>query len=674
MSIPSGTDSALARALRDAQTLVELGVPVITGPLDRDGNPTGPRWNGWQRTRPNLRPVERWQPGEAVGAVTGSVFDVIDMDPRNGGQASLTAMADALGDNAPAEYWRVATSSGGRHIYIAPLGLGTHNGFMPGLDLKSAGGFVFVPPTVRPSKAAANAGEPVAYRALTPLARPPRKDMTGGHIRDFITECLAGRNGSGGGQRRALTTLEEACLAAPNGSQRDALLALVTELSRQNDDDEYVVWRVMKVVAEMENFSPRRPWREKDVRGLLYAEGKRPMPDASGEELRDLLEMKDGSGPMVAQAVGGLKRLSTVERKLTEWLWYRYLAFGDASLVDAAAGMSKSTVALDIIARATRGLPMPGEDEAKSGPLNCLLLAPEDREEVLLARVEAAGGDPDKVFIVNFTLRHTRGKRGAKGREVAYLGDQLITFPENVERFHNWIREYGIGLVVIDPISAFLGEGVNPNSDPSVRRALEPFVVVLGMEHCSAWLIRHFNKDRSQSAGHRGGGSVAFGAVARTHLIAGELPTDFDSEATHALAIVKSNNVRRRKGVALGYLIEDSEVEADDAGTMIPRVRWVGEVSVDTDVLANGEKSRRGPEPVTQLRWRELLSGLFAERDRWPVDAVREQAEQAGLSWDHKVYDKVLPDLGIRKVRVAKRGSSRGSADHYWTTRKAKVS
>jgi AAA domain/Bifunctional DNA primase/polymerase, N-terminal len=673
MSIPSGTDEALSVALNDARTLVSLGVPIVTGPLDRSGNPRGPRWNGWERTRPNLRPIERWQPGEAMGAVTGGVFDVIDVDPRNGGLESLAAMAEALGEDGPDEYWRVKTSSGGRHIYIAPLGLGGHNKFMPGLDLKSRGGFVFIPPTVRPSKAETNLGAMVAYQALTRIARPIGRDQTGGHIRDFITECLANRGGGSRvtGGRRTLSALEAACLSAGNGGQRDALMDLVTELSRSSDDDEYVVWRTMRVVAEMENFTKRRPWKEADIRGLLYAEGKRPIGDANAEEAAILAELKAGAGdgPMVSSAMSGLRPLTGISKEVLRWLWFRYLAFGDASLIDSFAGVGKSLTALDIIARATTGRGMPFAEEVLSGALNVLLLAPEDRAPVQRMRLEAAGADLARVFIPDIEIREARvSKKSHRTEKKAYLGGHLITFPSSTEQFHKWIKQYSIGLVVVDPIAAFLDQDVNSSNDASVRRALEPFVTVLGLEDCAAWMIRHFNKDSSQSASLRGGGSVAFGAVARTHMIAGEMP-DENSVATHAIALVKTNNVKRTKNVALGYSIVDSEMPMDEQGSMVPIVEWHGEVPVDLERLAG--KKTRGPEPTTQNEWRAFLHEIFGLRDTYLVSEIQDLAASRGLPWDHKIYDKVLESAGVRKERTGKRGQP--GATFSWTVRKLRT-
>src|SRR5215470_7400951 len=158
--------AAVSAALSAVHALVDMGVPVFLARLSRSGDPMPP--TGWERTRVDHTVVDRWRPGLALCAVTGVVFDVLDIDPRNGGKGSFDAMADALGEDGPEVYWRVKTPSGGLHLWVARMGIGSHNGFRPGLDLKggradgSSRGFVFLPPTVRPSKVTGAAG---AYAA-----------------------------------------------------------------------------------------------------------------------------------------------------------------------------------------------------------------------------------------------------------------------------------------------------------------------------------------------------------------------------------------------------------------------------------------------------------------------------------------------------------------------------
>lgn len=85
------------------------------------------------------------QPGCAYGMVCGHAYDVLDIDPRNGGEASFQKLVDA--GAIPEVHYVVATPRGGRHLYVNPLGAPHRLGFLPGIDLQTANSFVFIPPT-----------------------------------------------------------------------------------------------------------------------------------------------------------------------------------------------------------------------------------------------------------------------------------------------------------------------------------------------------------------------------------------------------------------------------------------------------------------------------------------------------------------------------------------------
>lgn len=138
-----------------ARRLIDQGAPVFLAypKADRAGEFHYPR--GWEKTTPNPRLLEAYEPGMAVCAVTGVALDVIDIDPRNGGDKAWESFT---GDYpSPRVYAEISTPSGGRHLYIAR----THHGKVSrdGIDLQAGDdhghgrGFVFLPGTERPSKA-----------------------------------------------------------------------------------------------------------------------------------------------------------------------------------------------------------------------------------------------------------------------------------------------------------------------------------------------------------------------------------------------------------------------------------------------------------------------------------------------------------------------------------------
>lgn len=161
-------------ALATARYLAEMGVPIFLAEpsLDDDGewNPSGGHhetgyWlpGGWQVTEPDPSVLDNYREGMAVCAVMGHVVDLLDVDPRNGGDESVEQMrAKGL---MPTSYGHAETPSGGTHDLIAPLGVRSRDGVFDGVDVKSGAvdgagrGFAFIAPTRKLNKASGEIGQ-----------------------------------------------------------------------------------------------------------------------------------------------------------------------------------------------------------------------------------------------------------------------------------------------------------------------------------------------------------------------------------------------------------------------------------------------------------------------------------------------------------------------------------
>lgn len=147
------------QGLAVARLLVKAGMPVFVAPAD-PYSPQGFRLPlGWQTIECDPSVIDAWRPGDALCAVTGRAFDLVDIDPRSGGTEEAIPM--------PHSYLAAETPSGGRHHFVSALGVASRDGVAPGVDLKSGTlegtgrGFAFIAPTVRVSKVD---GTPREYR------------------------------------------------------------------------------------------------------------------------------------------------------------------------------------------------------------------------------------------------------------------------------------------------------------------------------------------------------------------------------------------------------------------------------------------------------------------------------------------------------------------------------
>mgnify|MGYP000721559677 CR=1 FL=1 len=157
-----------ALLLEPAVRLIEAGVPVFVAkpvPTGYDRRSEFFLPKGWQRTEPDVNILEAWRPGWAVCAVTGIKFDVLDVDPRNGGDDSLTILK--LVGAMPPFSGEVSTPSGGSHFYTPRSHLRKSTNVWDGIDIQAGDdfeygrGFVYIPPTIRRSKVT---GQALSYR------------------------------------------------------------------------------------------------------------------------------------------------------------------------------------------------------------------------------------------------------------------------------------------------------------------------------------------------------------------------------------------------------------------------------------------------------------------------------------------------------------------------------
>ena len=149
---------------------------------------------------------QRW-PNANIGTPTGQQFDVLDVDPRHGGDESLTALVREFGPLPRTD--ETTTGGGGRHLYfVADPRLRCSEGKLgPGLDVRAAGGYVVAPPSVHPS------GRPYRWVApRAPLAPWPSSLVSGLLPKPSPSApCAAARIAAPGASAYGAAVLRRAC-------------------------------------------------------------------------------------------------------------------------------------------------------------------------------------------------------------------------------------------------------------------------------------------------------------------------------------------------------------------------------------------------------------------------------------------------------------------------------
>lgn len=252
-----------------------------------------------------------------------------------------------------------------------------------------------------------------------------------------------------------------------------------------------------------------------------------------------------------------------------DWLWRPYIARGAITLLDGDPGLGKSTLALDLTARVSRGWSMPPGGGSVSGkPAGVVILSAEDDpRRVIRPRLDAAGADLDRIGVVHGV---TEGQ-----------AERPIRFPDDLPLIEPAASEISADLIIVDPIMAFLAGSVDAHRDSDIRRVLHDLKRFAESSGAAVLVLRHLNKLNAGPSIYRGGGSIGIIGAARSGLLVGRDPKDPD---IRVLAGVKNN---------LGPLPQSLAFTVEPAGES-SRIGWIGPVALDADDVVTNAGSAKG--------------------------------------------------------------------------------
>ncbi len=141
---------------KDIDLLTEfqrMGIPVFACTLRMAKSPEGKdeevgHPKRWQETTPDQYDLWSASRSGAFGVVTGHGLDVLDVDPRNGGD--VDAVLQALQEHQVPVIGIVDTPGGGIHVYLPSIQTALPGRMPEGIDFLAKGQMAFAPPSVRP--------------------------------------------------------------------------------------------------------------------------------------------------------------------------------------------------------------------------------------------------------------------------------------------------------------------------------------------------------------------------------------------------------------------------------------------------------------------------------------------------------------------------------------------
>ena len=316
-------------------------------------------------------------------------------------------------------------------------------------------------------------------------------------------------------------------------------------------------------------------------------------------ELTNLRDELDGDRIVIRSA-------SAIKPEEAEFLLPGRIPLAAVTLLVGRVGLGKSTLALDIAARVSRG--QFGRD-----PAEVIIASAEDSPaHTIVPRLSAAGADQDRIKIV--TMKHDGFEGG-------------LRLPDDIADLEGAVSQVGAELVIIDPIVAHLAVGIDSHKDHSVRTALGPVAHLAANTGTAVVGIGHLNKGDGGHPLDRVGGSIGFTAAARSVLLFATDPETDEDDPGRLLAHLKSN--LSPLAVALRFRIERRIIEHTGTEIETSGVAWVGEaLGIEAaGLLRHVDPAER---PQRDLAAETILAELEAGEKAWT--AIKAVLSSEGIS------------------------------------------
>ena len=580
-------------------------------------------WKDYARTHDDLRSFVKAYPDANIGYAPEPVgLCVIDIDGPEGETAlfELELVHGAL----PKTY--EITTPRGRHLYFRGSLPPSTSKLAQHIDTRGRGSYVLAPgsivngatyritcetePAELPAWISQNLSEPIKKHEQSPLKGTPV---------DENTICAI------------LTCLDP---DVTYQSWRDIVAGI--RAAPLKDDTDKVRCRQIAVCWSRGDYwgSPSEKFKEGGREAVDEVFNTMP-PKKSGIGFGSLVKSArekgfdgrvDGFDPKVAfahltssQSNGHFEIIdaSDVVPEPIDWFWKGRLARGKFTILSGAPGQGKSQISLYAAGQISNGGNWVDGGQAPKG--RTIILSSEDGiADTMVPRLMAVGADRSKIHF----LRATIDPSGVAKR-------RAFSLQADLDKLGEMITSYGdVVLVIIDPITSYMGEKTDTHQTSQVRSVLDPLSDWAGRYNVAVLGISHPPKGPQSSALNSVTGSLAFVGVARCVLCA----IEDTSWPGHSLLLeVKSSVGPPLPG--LRYSIESFEIDGQVGEIITSRIAWNTTVPVTitaNEALAAGRAAKREPTKLEQAKQflRELLQdGPMAVKD------IEKAAEKEDFSW-----------------------------------------
>ena len=301
-------------------------------------------------------------------------------------------------------------------------------------------------------------------------------------------------------------------------------------------------------------------------------------------------------------------KMSEIQSQEISWLWYPFIPYGKLTIIQGDPGDGKTTLVLNIAAKLSRGEGL-DSDMKLSKPVNVIYQSAEDGlADTVKPRLELAGADCERILVID-----------EKEKSLSMVD----------ERLEKAIVQTRARMLILDPIQAYLGGGMDMNRANEARDMTKKLGALAEKYQCAIVLIGHMNKAAGNKAAYRGMGSIDFFAVARSVLLVGRVEGE---ENIRAVVQIKNNFA------AFGH---PKAFALSEGG-----FGWLGDYEITADEVLGGiaPKANKMEQAKHMLRELALTSNAVLSNE------IFDMADEQGIL--KRTLENAKKELGIRAKKI----------------------
>ena len=301
-------------------------------------------------------------------------------------------------------------------------------------------------------------------------------------------------------------------------------------------------------------------------------------------------------------------KMSEIQSQEVAWLWFPFIPYGKLTIVQGDPGDGKTTLVLNIAAKLSKGEGLDSKMKLTE-PLNVIYQSAEDGlADTVKPRLEAAGANCENISAIDESIKSL----------------SMID-----ERLEEAVIRTKAKLLILDPIQAYLGGGMDMNRANEARDMTKKLATLAEKYQCAIVLVGHMNKAAGNKAAYRGMGPIDFFAVARSVLLVGRV----EGEANIRAVVQIKNNL-----AAFGH---PKAFELSEDG-----FHWLGDYEITADEVLGGI----APKANKLEQAKRLLREVAETNNAMQSNEIFNLAEKQGIS--RRTLENVKKELGIRARRI----------------------